>query len=247
MRKPDTVKDLAKAHPDGFRAEVLDVRDTAALRDVVDRTVADFGRIDVAISNAGYGVFGAAEELSDEQIEAILATNLTASIQFIRAVLPPCDPLAAAGSFRCQPTVARSRSQETRCITPASGASKASANPWRRKSPRSASASPSSSQAARAPNSVTAAHKSLTRLPAYRGNPARSFERMLDPANGLAPGDPARMATTIIDSVDQTAAPLRMVLGSQALTATLKALDERIADFKTQKDLAASTDFPPGE
>ena len=70
---------------------------------------------------------------------------------------------------------------------------------------------------------------------------------MLDPANGLAPGDPARMATTIIDSVDQTAAPLRMVLGSQALTATLKALDERIADFKTQKDLAASTDFPPGE
>ena len=38
-----------------------------------------------------------------------------------------------------------------------------------------------------------------------------------------------------------------MVLGSQALTATLKALDERIADFKNQKDLAASTDFPPGE
>ena len=88
VRKPDTVKDLAEAHPDGFRAEVLDVRDTAALRDVVDRTVADFGRIDVAISNAGYGVFGAAEELSDEQIEAILATNLIASIQFIRAVLP---------------------------------------------------------------------------------------------------------------------------------------------------------------
>ena len=70
---------------------------------------------------------------------------------------------------------------------------------------------------------------------------------MLDPANGLAPGDPARMATAIIDSVDQIPAPLRMVLGSQALTATLKALDERIADFKTQKDLAASTDFPPGQ
>ena len=80
VRKPTTVEDLAKAHPDGFRAEVLDVRDTAALRAVIDRTV--------AISNAGYGVFGAAEELSDEQIEAILATNLTASIQFIRAVLP---------------------------------------------------------------------------------------------------------------------------------------------------------------
>ena len=35
VRKPDTVKDLAEAHPDGFRPEVLDVRDTAALREVV--------------------------------------------------------------------------------------------------------------------------------------------------------------------------------------------------------------------
>ena len=70
---------------------------------------------------------------------------------------------------------------------------------------------------------------------------------MLDPANGLAPGDPARMATAIIDGVDQTPAPLRMVLGSQALAATLKALKGRLADFQTQEDLAASTDYPPGE
>ena len=67
---------------------------------------------------------------------------------------------------------------------------------------------------------------------------------MLDPANGLAPGDPARMATAIIDGVDQTPAPLRMVLGSQALAATLKALEGRLADFQTQEDLAASTDYP---
>ena len=115
VRKPTTVEDLTKAHPDGFRAEVLDVRDTAALRAVIDRTVADFGRIDVAISNAGYGVFGAAEELSDEQIEAILATNLTASIQFIRAVLPPMRSAGAGRIIQMPPTAARSRSPETRC------------------------------------------------------------------------------------------------------------------------------------
>ena len=81
--KPDSVADLTEKYPDLLRVEVLDVRDTAALRDAVERTVADLGRIDVAISNAGYGVFGAAEELTDEQVEAILATNLTASIQLI--------------------------------------------------------------------------------------------------------------------------------------------------------------------
>jgi hypothetical protein len=70
---------------------------------------------------------------------------------------------------------------------------------------------------------------------------------MLDPKNGLAPGDPARMAARIIESVDVNPAPLRIVLGSQALTNTISTLRKRIADFEAQTDLAASTDFPSGE
>jgi hypothetical protein len=70
---------------------------------------------------------------------------------------------------------------------------------------------------------------------------------MLDPANGLAPGDLARMAARMIESVDVEPAPLRMVLGSQALDSTLTTLRRRIADFEAQTVVAASTDFPPGE
>jgi hypothetical protein len=70
---------------------------------------------------------------------------------------------------------------------------------------------------------------------------------MLDPANGLAPGDPARMAARIIESVDQDPAPLRLMLGSQALRSTVDTLTHRIADFRAQSDIAASTDFPPGQ
>lgn len=62
--------------------------DTAALREVVERSFARLERIDVIISNAGYGLFGAAEELSDEQIDLMIATNLVGSIQLIRAALP---------------------------------------------------------------------------------------------------------------------------------------------------------------
>jgi NAD(P)-dependent dehydrogenase (short-subunit alcohol dehydrogenase family) len=67
------------------------------------------------------------------------------------------------------------------------------------------------------------------------------------PANGLAPGDPARMAAAMIASVDQEPAPPRMMLGSQALQNTLAVLRERVAGFEAQSELAASTDFPPGE
>ena len=68
------------------------------------------------------------------------------------------------------------------------------------------------------------------------------FLNMLNPANGLAPGDPALMAQRIMESVDINPAPLRMVLGSQALNATIMRLKERIADYETQISLAASTD-----
>ena len=86
-----------------------------------------------------------------------------------------------------------------------------------------------------------------TLMSEYDGNPAHAFLRMLDPTNGLAPGDPARMATRIIDSVDMDPAPLRLVLGSQALQSTIDTLGKRIEGFEAQKALAASTDFPTGE
>lgn len=55
------------------------------------------------------------------------------------------------------------------------------------------------------------------------------------------------MAQRIIESTDKESAPLRMVLGSQALSATLTRLKERVADYETQTELAASTDYPAGE
>ncbi len=69
------------------------------------------------------------------------------------------------------------------------------------------------------------------------------FLNMLDPTKGLAPGDPVKMAERIIESVDKNPAPLRLVLGSAALKATIERLEERIADYKTQTALAASTDI----
>ena len=62
--------------------------DTAAIRDLVERSFAQHGRIDVIIRNAGYGLFGAAEELKDEQVEHIVATNLVGPIHLIRAGVP---------------------------------------------------------------------------------------------------------------------------------------------------------------
>jgi hypothetical protein len=59
-------------------------------------------------------------------------------------------------------------------------------------------------------------------MPAPTDAPAHSFLKMLDPASGLAPGDPARMAARIIDSVDVEPAPLRIVLGFRRWRASVR-------------------------
>jgi NAD(P)-dependent dehydrogenase (short-subunit alcohol dehydrogenase family) len=247
VRKPESVADLVGRYPDLLRVEVLDVRDTEALRAVVERTVADRGRIDVAINNAGYGVFGAAEELSDEQVEAILATNLTASIQLIRAVLPH---MREAGAGR----IIQLSSYGGQVAFPGNSMYHATKfgiegfceSVAQEVTPFGIGVTIVEPGGARTEFRYGSAQVASA-LPAYVGSPARSFEKMLDPANGLAVGDPARMAAAIIDSVDQTPAPMRIVLGSQALESTISTLQKRIAGFEAQKDLAASTDFPPGE
>jgi len=88
VRKTENVRDLLERFPELFRVELLDVTDRSAIHVVVDRAFSALGRIDVVISNAGYGLLGAAEELSDEQVEHIVATNLTGPIHLIRASLP---------------------------------------------------------------------------------------------------------------------------------------------------------------
>jgi NAD(P)-dependent dehydrogenase (short-subunit alcohol dehydrogenase family) len=247
VRRPETVADLVARYPDAFRAELLDVTDTGVVRAVVDRSFAELGRIDVIVSNAGYGLFGAAEELSDEQVEHILDTNLLGSITLIRAALPH---LRAQGGGR----IVQISSYGGQVAF--AGNSLYHASKWgiegfcesvaHEVAPFGIGVTIVEPGGARTEFRYGSAQVA-TLMPEYDGNPAHAFLRMLDPANGLAPGDPARIAARIIESVEVEPAPLRVVLGSQALQSTIDTLARRIEGFEAQRDLAASTDFPPGE
>ena len=88
LRRPGALDDLKARYGEALQVLVLDLTNVEQIKAVVADAFARLGRIDVAVSNAGYGLFGAGEEVSDEQIERQLTTNLAGSIHFIRALLP---------------------------------------------------------------------------------------------------------------------------------------------------------------
>lgn len=241
--KKDDIKELEKQYPDTLDVEHLDVTDVNEIREVVNNAIAKHGKIDVLINNAGYGLFGAAEELSDEEIDKILATDLTGSIQMIRSVIPqmrkqgggriiqissyggqvayPGNSMYHAAKFGIE-GFCESVAQEV--------------------APFNIGVTIIEPGGARTEFRYGSAHVANL-MPEYDNTPTHAFLKMLDPANGLAPGDPAKMATRIIETVDQNPAPLHVVLGSQALQATIERLNKRLDEYKGETDLAASTDI----
>ncbi|MDY7091222.1 MAG: SDR family NAD(P)-dependent oxidoreductase, partial [Actinomycetota bacterium] len=88
FRRDGGVDDLVTKYGDRFRPARLDVSDLPAVRSTVGDAFAALGRVDVVVANAGYGLFGAAEEVTDEQMTHVITTNLLSSIQTVRATLP---------------------------------------------------------------------------------------------------------------------------------------------------------------
>ncbi|WP_125583887.1 SDR family oxidoreductase [Levilactobacillus cerevisiae] len=246
VRNAAKVQDLVNQYPDTFVSKSLDVTDVAAIHQLVDELTQNY-QIDVLVNNAGYGLFGAAEELSDAEVNQIIATDLTGSIQMVRAILPSMRAqghgrLIQISSYGGQ-VAFPGNSMYHAAKFGIEGFMEAVAQEVASFNIGVTIVEPGGARTEFRYGSAQVANF----LPAYEGNPAHAFQKMLDPANGLAPGDPVRMASRIVESVDQEPAPLRMVLGSQALENTIATLEKRVADFKQQTDLAASTDFPAGE
>ncbi|MFI5931881.1 SDR family NAD(P)-dependent oxidoreductase [Actinoplanes sp. NPDC051494] len=66
----------------------LDVTDKTAVQTAVTAAYEKFGRLDVVVNNAGYGLFGAVEEISEQQLRDQIETNLFGVFYVTQAVLP---------------------------------------------------------------------------------------------------------------------------------------------------------------
>lgn len=241
VRNKEKVKELIKKYPDTFDCQLLDVTDVKGVQTLVKDMEEKHQRIDVVVSNAGYGLFGAAEELSDEQINHIIATNLVGSIQLIRSVIPYMRKQGGGRIIQMSTYggqvafAANSMYHATKW-----GIEGFCESVAQEVKPFNIGITLIEPGGARTEFRYGSAQVGQL-MPEYEA--CHNFLDMLDPKKGLAPGDPKLMAERIIESSDLEPAPMRIVLGSQALSTTIDVLEKRLADFKTQSKIAASTDI----
>ena len=86
-RNPQVITDALGAHPQ-LLALQLDVTKEAAAVVAMQQAVERFGRIDVLVNNAGYGILGAVEETSADEVRRIYETNVFGLLHVSRAALP---------------------------------------------------------------------------------------------------------------------------------------------------------------
>lgn len=87
-RRPEQLSTLREKFDNIIITQRLDVTNRAEAQSAVNEAIAHFGRIDIVVSNAGYGHFGAVEEFSEEEFRQQLETNLFGSFNVIQATLP---------------------------------------------------------------------------------------------------------------------------------------------------------------
>lgn len=87
-RKPEVLQDLAEKYPEAVLTLKLDVTNKEDIAEAIGKTIERFGRVDVVVNNAGYGLLGAVEEPSDEQIRGQFETNVFGVINVVREALP---------------------------------------------------------------------------------------------------------------------------------------------------------------
>ena len=94
----ETVR-LVEAEGAKVLARTVDIRDDAAVRGLVADGIEQFGRMDILVANAGVLSWGRLWELSDEQWNSVIDTNLTGTWRTLRAVIGPMIEAGNGGSI----------------------------------------------------------------------------------------------------------------------------------------------------
>ncbi len=233
-RNVEPLAELKARYGDRLLVLALDVGDKAAVDAAVKQAYDHFGRIDVAVNNAGYGLFGTIEEVSEQEARAQIETNLFGALWVTQAVLPimrtqgfghvvqvssigGVNAFAGVGLYHASKWGLEGFSQSLALEVKDFGIKVTIVEPggfatdW----------------------GTSSAHRA-TELPEYDAVRARRAERWA----GMQAGDPQATADALFRIVDADEPPLRVFFGPAGLPMVKREYAERLATWEKWNDIA---------
>lgn len=235
-----TARDRASV-ADFMYHDQLDVTDDTQVQQAVSRAVREHGRIDVVVNNAGHGLLGVTEEVTNDELRGILETNLLGAWRVTRAVLPQL------------------RRQGSGHIVQLSSVGGVVGNPGHAAYATSKFALEGMSEALAGevadfgihvtivepgPFRTDFAGRSIHRTeqhPAYIGTPGGDLRARFPKQDGRQPNNPDKAAAAIIAVVDSPHPPLRLPLGPEAVQRIRTKLRDQLDSIDEWEVLALDT------
>ncbi|MGF7055236.1 NAD(P)-dependent dehydrogenase (short-subunit alcohol dehydrogenase family) [Bosea sp. OAE752] len=240
-RRSEALARLRQNHPAQLDVVQLDLAEPDGIASAIESAFGRHERIDVIVSNAGYGLFGAAEELTRAQIDRQIATNLAGSIHLIRAALPF---LRGQGGGR----IVQVSSEGGQIAYPAFSlyhATKWGIEGFVESVAQEVAPFGIDFIIAEPGPTGTNFGANLDRavpLAAYEETPAGAVRRAISDGSFAIKGDAARTVAAIIAAAESETPPLRLTLGSTAYSSISTALVARLSALEAQRGTAHYAD-----
>ncbi|GGA66993.1 short-chain dehydrogenase/reductase [Edaphobacter acidisoli] len=243
-RRPEQIADFAKRYPETALALRLDVTRPEDVESAVAGAIERFGRIDVLVNNAGYGVGGAIEEVSEAEFMPMFETNVFGLIRVTRAVLPYLRRqrsghilnLSSIGGLTANPGFGYYHTTKFAV----EGFSEALALELAPLGVRVTLIEPGPFRTDFLGRSGVVAERQIPDYDKTAGNARRYFEEQ----DGKQPGDPVRAALAMIEVVESANPPLHLLLGAVALKRLRAKLDLMRQETDAWEATTVGADFP---
>ena len=240
-RNPENLNDLVERYSDQIYPIKLDVTNQSEIRDAVKSAVEHFGQIDVLVNNAGFGIIGAAEAFTDEQVYSQLETNLYGPIEVTRAVLPYMRKQRSGHILQISSVGGRVGNAGLTMYQAAKfglgGFSEALAKEVTPLGIHVTCVEPGGFRTDWAGASMTYAAE----IEGYEDTVQQRSE-FFKSGKFVPMGDPDKAAKVMVDLVDDTEPPVHLVLGSEAISLLKDANNKRDDEMEKWLPVSLSTD-----
>ncbi|PQA96993.1 short-chain dehydrogenase/reductase [Chryseobacterium shigense] len=237
------IKDIVDPYPDSSIACALDVTNAEQIDESVKIAIERFGKIDILVNNAGIGYFSTIEESDEREVRKMFEINYFGLIQLTSKVLPYLRKeksgfivnFSSIGGLMSFPSVGHYNATKFAV----EGYSEALSKELVGTNIKVLIVEPGPFRTDWAGRSAVAENIKISEY-----SDTSAVKDSMREGSGKEAGDPVRAAHAIIEVVESTKPPLRLLLGEIALNNAYVKLGELKNDFDNWKDLTLSADFP---